>query len=46
MDSFTLVVLLCIELSKVADDLVPLVNSASLLVALLTVFLVLVRGRS
>lgn len=45
MTTFYFVVLLFIELSKVADKLVPLFISASLLVGLLTVLVLLVRGK-
>ena len=46
MTSFYLVVLLFIELSKVAGELVPLFTSASLLVALLTVLVLLIKGKA
>ncbi|MEG2039958.1 MAG: hypothetical protein RR068_02465 [Hafnia sp.] len=45
MSEFYLVVCFFIELSKVADKLVPLFFSASLLTALITMLLLVVRGK-
>lgn len=45
MNEFYLIVCLFIELSKVADKLVPLFFSASLLTALVTMLVLVVRGK-
>lgn len=45
MNEFSLVIFLFIELSKVADKLVPLFFSASLLVALVTMFVLVFKGK-
>lgn len=45
MNEFYLVICLFIELAKVADKLVPLFFSASLLVAMITMLVVVFKGK-
>lgn len=46
MNTLYLAIYLFIELSKVADKLIPLFTSASLLVALVTVLTLLFKGKA